>query len=176
MQIDQWRELGLTLQFEFILPEEEHLMLAGINQTYRPSTGITSAKYRNSIHRFGAGDIYKDNLVSTIIPEYFQSVIDKLLAEKLIAAAPDAVTVNEYLTGQSIHPHIDAPEAGPVITVLSLLSPAIMLFSRGAESFEVELPPRSLVQMRGVIRNVWRHAILPVEATRYSVVFRGAAC
>ena len=170
------QKLGLTLLLEFISPEEEQQLLAGIAQTYRPSIGITSAKYRNSIHRFGVGDIYKDNLISSIIPAYFAPAINKLIAEKLIAGQPDAVTVNEYLAGQMIHPHIDAIVAGPVITVLSLLSPAVMVFTRGDERFEVGLPPRSLVQMREIIRTDWYHAILSVEATRYSIVFRGKSC
>lgn len=174
--INDWQNLGLTLLLDFISPEEEQQLLAGIAQTYRPSIGITSAKYRNSIHRFGVGDIYKDNLISNIIPDYFAPSINRLIAEKLIAGQPDAVTVNEYLTGQMIHPHIDAPVAGPVITVLSLLSPAVMVFTRGAERFEVGLPARSLVQMRDEIRTDWHHAILPVEATRYSIVFRGKSC
>jgi hypothetical protein len=174
--INDWQKLGLTLLLDFISPEEEQQLLAGIASTYRPSIGITSAKYRNSIHRFGAGDIYKDNLISNVVPDYFTTSINRLIAENLTAGQPDAVTVNEYLTGQMIHPHIDAREAGPVITVLSLLSPAVMVFTRGADRFEVGLPPRSLVQMRDEIRNDWHHAILPVEATRYSIVFRGKDC
>jgi len=174
--IDDWQKRGLTLQLDFISSEEEQQLLDGIAGTYRPSIGITSAKYRNSIHRFGAGDIYKDNIISSMIPAYFSPVISKLISNKLISGQPDAVTVNEYLAGQQIHPHIDAVEAGPVITVLSLLSPAVMLFTRGVAGFEVGLPPRSLVQMRDEIRNDWYHAILPVEATRYSIVFRGKGC
>jgi alkylated DNA repair dioxygenase AlkB len=174
--IADWQKLGLTLLPDFISPEEEQQLLAGIAQTYRPSIGIVSAKHRNSIHRFGAGDIYKDNLVSAVIPDYFAPAINRLIAEKLIAGQPDAVTVNEYLAGQQIQPHIDAREAGPVITVLSLLSPAVMIFTNGSDRFEVGLPPRSLVQMRDVIRADWHHAILPVEDKRYSIVFRGKSC
>jgi alkylated DNA repair dioxygenase AlkB len=174
--IADWQKLGLTLLLDFISLEEEQQLVDGIASTYRPSIGITSAKYRNSIHRFGVGDIYKDNLISNVIPDYFAPSINKLVAEQHIAGQPDAVTVNEYLAGQRIHPHIDAPEAGPVITVLSLLSPAVMVFTCGDAKFEIGLPPRSLVQMRDVIRTDWYHAILPVEATRYSIVFRGKSC
>jgi hypothetical protein len=35
-----------------------------------------------------------------------------------------------------------------------------------------ELNPRSLVQMKDEIRNEWTHEILPVQDTRYSIVFR----
>jgi alkylated DNA repair dioxygenase AlkB len=174
--IADWQKLGLTLLPDFISLEEEKQLVDGIASTYRPSLGMVSAKHRNSIHRFGDGDIYKDNLVSNVIPDYFAPAINKLIAQQLIAGQPDAVTVNEYLAGQQIHPHIDAREAGPVITVLSLLSPAVMLFTHGDDKFEVGLPPRSLVQMRDVIRTDWHHAILPVESTRYSIVFRGREC
>lgn len=170
--IDLWAHHGLTFLSEFITPAVEQSILAVVANP----VGVKSGTGRNSIRRYGLGDVYRDNLVSSAIPECFAPVIAQLLAEQLIAAPPEAVTVNEYLAGQSIQPHIDGKAAGPVITVLSLLSPAVMVFTRGAESFEVGLPPRSLTQMRDAARNEWEHAILPVEATRYSIVFRGKSC
>lgn len=168
--------LGLTLVHNFISAEEEQELLAGIAQTANVCRKTGSKMYRNSIQRFGDMSVFGDNAVSAEIPGYFELVIARLLAETFIAARPDAITVNEYVTGQTIHPHIDAPKAGPVITVLSMLSPAVMVFTRDHERFEVALPPRSLVQMRGIIRNDWHHAILPVSRLRYSVVFRGQNC
>lgn len=174
--IKNWQHLGLSLVHDFISEQEEQQILAGIAQTAGRGVKPISKVYRNSIQRFGDTSIYSDNSIAADIPEYFAPVLDRLLSEQLIAAKPDAVTVNEYVTGQIIHPHIDAPAAGPVITVLSLLSPAMMAFTLGHERFEVKLPARSLVQMRDTIRNDWKHEILPVAALRYSVVFRGRAC
>ena len=168
--------LGLTLVHSFISETEEQDILAGIAQTANVNRKTGSKVYRNSIQRFGDTSIFGDNAVSAELPGYFEPVIARLLAETFIADRPDAITVNEYVTGQTIHPHIDAPKAGPVITVLSLLSPAVMVFTRDQERFEVALPPRSLVQMRGVIRNDWHHEILPVAQLRYSIVFRGKNC
>jgi hypothetical protein len=167
--IADWQKLGLTLLLDFISSEEEQQLVDGIVSTYRPSIGMTSAKYRNSIHRFGDGDIYKDNLVSAVIPDYFAPAINKLIAAQLIAGQPDAVTVNEYLAGQRIHPHIDAPEAGPVITVLSLLSPAVMLFTCGDDKFEVidsnvmdaeDIEDNNNVIVDPVVYAAWTHPFL----------------
>jgi alkylated DNA repair dioxygenase AlkB len=84
--------------------------------------------------------------------------------------------MNQYLIKQAILAHIDLPEGGEVITVLSLLSPATMVFRyrQTERMFSVPLPPRSLVQMRDEIRYNWTHEILPVESTRYSLVFRNS--
>jgi alkylated DNA repair dioxygenase AlkB len=173
-------ELGLTILPDFITAAEEQDLLAGIAQTAdlaKPAMGNRQGRemYRNSIQRFGCNKIYPGNHISKSIPAYFEPVIAKLLAAQLLRGQPDAITVNEYLTGQSIQPHIDSKDAGPVITVLSLLSDATMLFELGAQDFTVELPARCLTQMRGVIRADWQHSILPVNSRRYSIVFRGRA-
>lgn len=90
----------------------------------------------------------------------------------LMPIRPDSVSVNEYLSGQGIAPHIDSRESGRTITVLSLVSEATMVFSKGEEKKRIELPPRCLLQMRDEARIIWKHAIEPVKHTRYSVVFR----
>lgn len=85
---------------------------------------------------------------------------------------PDSITINEYHKGQSISPHVDSKSSGEVISVLSILSEATMVFRKGVSKETVLLNPRSLVQMRGEIRNLWEHSIEPVKSTRYSIVFR----
>jgi alkylated DNA repair dioxygenase AlkB len=180
MTPEDFYKLGLSLVPDFITPEEEQALLAGIAQTAQHAKPVmgsaaTKARYRNSIQRFGCNKLYPGNHISKEIPEYFNPVIAKLVAGKFLRQPPDAITVNEYLTGQKIQPHIDSPEAGPVITVLSLLSDATMLFELGERQFTVELPVRCITQMRGIIRSDWLHSILPVQSRRYSIVFRGVA-
>jgi hypothetical protein len=111
-------------------------------------------------------------MVSSEIPEYLQKLSDRLVAEKLLELMPDSVSVNEYLKGQAIEPHVDDKTSGRVITVLSLMAPATMVFARAAQTFALELPPRSIVKMCGEGRDLWTHAIPPVSAHRYSIVFR----
>jgi alkylated DNA repair dioxygenase AlkB len=115
---------------------------------------------------------YKSNMVSNKIPEYFNSVLDKLIQQNLLEKTPDSVSVNEYFSGQSITPHIDSKTSGKIITILSLMNEATMVFERNKEKHSLLLPARSLVQMKNEIREQWLHSIPPVKNTRYSIVFR----
>lgn len=163
--------LGLTLHPEFITAAEEAELLAVI-RTYMPARQRNGVNARNAVVRFGSCKPFKD-VRDSKIPAPFADLCAKLASEGYTPTAPDAVTVNEYYPPQVIGPHIDPPQCGPVITVLSLASPATMVFTKEKEdNLMVELLPRSLVQMRDVIRYEWQHEIAPVRALRYSVVFR----
>lgn len=164
--------LGLTLALDFITPEEEQALLPKLivpaNIPYKESNG------RSTIQRYGDASAYANYVVSATIPEHFALLGARLMAQNRVTYFPDSITVNEYQPGDLIPAHIDAPRAGRVITVLSLGSPATMVFAlKGtATQYSVILQPRSIAQMRGDLRYVWTHEILPVTDTRYSVVFR----
>ena len=165
--MSQLFQLGLFLATDFISPDEEQAILASI-----PRPEATDTKERNSIFRYGRKHIYTNAFVSKVIPEPIQAVANRLVEKGLLDAVPTCVTVNQFHKGQIIKPHFDDPKCGPVITVLSLLSTATMRFHKGDETLPVELPPRSLVQMRGDTRSIWQHSIDSVAEERYSVVFR----
>jgi alkylated DNA repair dioxygenase AlkB len=155
------------MTLDFISPEEEIELLKHLAN--KPPKKTTE---RNSIHRFGSEAPYKGNLVSKSIPAYFNFAIDKAMEQGLLTVRPDSVSVNEYKTGQQISPHIDSATSGPVISIVSLLSEATMVFRFKTKTHRVVLPPRSLVQMKDEIRTKWMHSIEPVKADRYSVVLR----
>lgn len=157
----------LNLIQEFITLKEEQDILAQIKKFERKRT-----KDRNSIQRFGSKLPYASNMVSESIPEYLNSICEKLFELNLVSKKPDSVTINEYLVGQGIDYHIDSNSSGEKITILSLLSPAVMNFKKSQENFDIELPARTLIQMSDELRYKWQHAIKPVEDTRYSIVFR----
>jgi alkylated DNA repair dioxygenase AlkB len=161
------KNLGVDLFLDFITQAEEDFLLKNINKSSCKST-----KGRNSIQRFGSSMPYKSNMVSNKIPEYFNSVLDKLIQQNLLEKTPDSVSVNEYFSGQSITPHIDSKTSGKIITILSLMNEATMVFERNKEKHSLLLPARSLVQMKNEIREQWLHSIPPVKNTRYSIVFR----
>jgi alkylated DNA repair dioxygenase AlkB len=166
---------GLTLVRDFVSQAEEQALLLEFSQS--PHRQHFATDQRNSIWRYGDDRAYKNYVISPTIPANLQALGARLVAQGLLDVEPNHVTVNEYLQGQTISAHIDAPKAGPVITVLSLGVPATMVFARPNTNTRrsVVLPPRSLVQMRGDLRLVWTHEILPVPGTRYSLVFRGGA-
>lgn len=165
-------DLGLTLVLDFITPEEEQALLPKLFVSTKFSYKETSG--RSTIQRYGDSSAYSNWVVSPIVPEHFAALGARLMERNLATYLPDSVTVNEYQTGDKISAHIDAPRSGRVITVLSLGTPATMVFAlQGTHTkHSVVLPPRSIAQMRGEIRNTWTHEILPVADKRYSVVFR----
>ena len=163
--------LGLALYSEFITESEEAELLLHIRM-YMPDRPRTGVRDRNAIVRFGSPKPFKDVLDGKI-PAHLDWLCVKLAQAQHTHVKPDSITINEYYPGQAIKPHIDPAQAGPVITVLSLASPATMVFTKQDEAdIVVELPPRSLVQMRNEIRYEWQHEIKPVSALRYSMVFR----
>lgn len=85
----------------------------------------------------------------------------------------NSITLNEYLRGQRIAPHIDSPAFGDV-AILSLLADVTMRFtSPVGEMRDFLLPRRSLAVMSGELRHKWKHETLPLESDiRYSIVYR----
>lgn len=163
-----YNKLGLIIIENFINQEEESLLVSNFKETKIKKI----SKGRNNIQRFGPNAPYKGNLISRTIPEYFNFILNRLEEQKLVDYKPTSITINEYHIGQGIAPHIDNNQSGDVITILSLLSDAIMVFSKKKENFNVELKSRSLCQMKDNIRYDWNHEIKPVTKKRYSIVFR----
>jgi alkylated DNA repair dioxygenase AlkB len=163
-------DIGLSLYADFITVEEEAALIATLNNTERKKQLKTSG--RSSVQRFGSNIPYNSFMQAKYVPDYLDNYSERLLAHNLLLTKPDSVSINEYERGQTIQPHVDSKNSGAIITVLSLESAAIMRFDREKLTFDVELPKRSLVQMRGEIRDIWLHSILPVPGHRYSVVFR----
>jgi alkylated DNA repair dioxygenase AlkB len=163
------QQLGLSIIDDFISIEEESSILNIIDDK---KDRVAKQKERNSIKRYGSNVPYPANIVSKTIPDYLENINLKIFESGLIKQKPDSISINEYLKGQEIKPHIDSMTSGEVIIVLSLLSNAIMKFNKKNEFFLVELKARSLVVMRNEIRYKWMHSIFPVENKRYSIVFR----
>lgn len=167
----------LTLIEDFISHDEERALLDAIVANIPTGTERRKTGSRNIVQRWGSVVPYRNDVLSDVIPDHFQFLLDRLVQHKHVSQRPDSVTMNQYLTMQAILPHIDAKDGGSVITVLSLGSSADMVFRLAGNQFQVTLPPRSLVQMRDEIRYNWTHEILPVVKMRYSLVFRcGAEC
>lgn len=106
------------------------------------------------------------------IPSWLDFVVNRIMEQGLLPERPDHVTINEYQKGQSIDWHIDSKSSGPVITVLSLKSDAVMGVRHGDQTVQHPISGRSLLQMTDKERWESEHCILPVEDLRYSIVFR----
>lgn len=87
----------------------------------------------------------------------------------------DSVTVNEYAPGRGIGPHVDSRVFGDCIEILSLGSPAEIVFEKKDDPrspMRFQLYARSLFRMNGEIRYAWTHQVPAVRHKRWSVVFR----
>lgn len=161
---------GLTLIQEFLTAAEEQTLIPLL--LVPEVVGLRTQPKRNRVQRYGSAVPYNSHILSATIPAHFLAIGRQLVVQQLLPTLPDSVTINEYLKGDIIPAHVDAPAGGPVITVLSLGGHATMLLKRQEKSYTVALPPRSLLQLRDELRYKWTHEITPVAATRYSVVFR----
>lgn len=168
MSLEELSSLGLSIIPDFITAEEELELLNFIG----PANAKGKTSGRNTIKRYGSALPYSSNMVSSAVPEQLDKYCQKLVDAKLLDIKPDSVTVNEYLQGQVITPHIDSKSSGAVITVLSLKSEATMVLTKGKCKQSVVLLPRMLLQMKDDIRNKWMHSVDPVKDIRYSIVFR----
>lgn len=157
---------GLSIIYDFISNQEEKELLV-----FLPNSSINKSQSR-IVQRYGSDRPYNNAIVSSEIPDYLDKFAIRLHQQKLVANKPDSVSINEYHIGKVIVPHIDSPESGEIISILSLMSSATMLFEKNRDRINIELPPRSLVQLQGESRYQWKHSIEPVKAKRYSIVFR----
>lgn len=107
---------------------------------------------------------------------------------------PDQVCLQQYAPGTGIPPHVDTHGPFDQLYALSLGSPVYMQFRDGSsgERVDVDLVPRSMLQMSGDSRLHWTHGIkarktdlLPDgtvrwRETRWSLTYRwlrpGAMC
>jgi len=85
----------------------------------------------------------------------------------------DSWTVNEYPPQHTIKPHFDAEKFDDRISILSLGADSqIQFISPNSYRAMFKLPARSLASMWGDLRWKWKHATLPADGWRYSVVYR----
>jgi alkylated DNA repair dioxygenase AlkB len=167
----KYENLGLFVYESFISDQNHDFLVENIEKELKIHTA-EGYMDRNNVLRYGNKEMCENNHISNEIPLYIDTVCDKLIDENILKHKPNTININEYLKGDFIAPHIDRIASGPIVTILSLNSEAKMVFSNNKETFELILLPKMLIQMKSVIRWHWRHSILPVENTRYSVVFR----
>jgi alkylated DNA repair dioxygenase AlkB len=146
--------------------EEELLLLEFLAKTEKDS------KLSNDRNVIRYGNSVYGNEILNPIPDYLLSLIYKLIDQKILDALPEDVTVNTYYPGNKIIPHIDKIDAGPVITVLSLLSDAKLILTYGTKKEVIILPSRSVIQLKDLYRTHWKHSIEKLEHKRISIVFR----
>ncbi|XP_055856465.1 alkylated DNA repair protein alkB homolog 8 isoform X2 [Episyrphus balteatus] len=159
---------GTILIENFVTPDEESVLLASINND-SPIVVVGSLKNR-SVKHFGYEFLYGSNLVDpskpleTKIPKECDILWERLGQKQpsLKSFKPDQLTVNQYMPGHGIPPHVDTHSAfdDPILS-LSLESDVVMDFRKNGQRVSVLLPQRSLLIMSGECRYDWTHGITP---------------
>ncbi|XP_046486288.1 alkylated DNA repair protein alkB homolog 8 [Neodiprion pinetum] len=156
---------GLRLIEEFITLEEEDFLLKFLDWT-ETGTNPSELKHRQVKHfgyefRYDTNKVDPDNPIAPI-PESYKFLLTRFKEHQCGNYDYDQLTINRYLPGQGIPPHIDthSPFEDTILS-LSLGSPCVMEFKRGEERRLVFLSSRSLLVMSGEARYAWIHGIVP---------------
>ena len=156
----------LTPELNVISVEEETELLNALVEAENKGIVINNRigiRYGNSIY---------GNTELEPIPNYLLNLCNKLIDKKILDVLPEDVSINIYYPGNKMLPHIDKIDAGPVITILSLLSDANLILTYGSKKEIVLLLSRSVIQLKDKYRTHWKHSIEKVNDKRISIVFR----
>ncbi|XP_012216254.1 alkylated DNA repair protein alkB homolog 8 isoform X2 [Linepithema humile] len=158
---------GLVLIENFITEEQEETLLRMIN--WEECESVSSQLKHRQVKHFGYEFEYGRNIVNPdepIVPipqdyRFLQTMFDKYGHKYTY----DQLTINKYLPGQGIPPHIDTHSVfEDAILSLSLGSACVMNFKRETQKVDVFLPARSLLIMTGEVRYAWTHGICPRQS------------
>ncbi|KAE8382761.1 hypothetical protein BDV26DRAFT_253095 [Aspergillus bertholletiae] len=173
------RPHGILWQEDFITEAHEEKLIS----IFQHELSWPSRSGRLALH-YGYSFDYTtfgidQNIPYKEFPEWLQPLIPTTEGRP-----PEQVCLQYYPPGSGIPPHVDAHMAYDQLYALSLGAPIMMQFRRGEERVDVDLRPRSLMQMTGEARLFWSHGIkkrktdtLPdgtvrSRADRWSITYR----
>lgn len=158
----------ITITPNYLTQQESDSIVEYLNRLFSES----KKGFNRSVRRFGLTRSYGSDKVSDIIPDTLKYLADKLVDDGYCEEIRH-VTVNRYEPGQTIPFHVDSPEAGAKITIISLASDAVLQFKDKKNKLDsYDVPARSLTQFSDEHRYELQHSIKPVSKLRYSIVFR----
>ncbi|KAI3653384.1 hypothetical protein MP228_001331 [Amoeboaphelidium protococcarum] len=149
---------GLQYVNEFLTKTEEQELIDILYQQKWCGRGIhPNAEMKRRLQFYGYVFSYRYRIVTSRAPNAPQPLKDAVSSVEQVVDDGDLmkrypfnmVLINEYELGQGIMAHNDAPLIfGPIIAIISLLSPCIISFFRGDERRDIVLEPRSLLIMQ----------------------------
>ena len=171
---------GFVYEREFISPDEEKMLLAGIEQLPFAEIRMRGAVAKRRAAHFGHGYEYDTGRIGpgSKIPEFLLP-LRRRVGEFAGREAEEfaELLVTDYPAGAGIGWHRDAP-AFDIVVGVSLFSECTMQFRRwpvekgGERALPQVLEPRSAYILRGPSRSCWQHQIPPTREGRLSLTFR----
>ena len=157
---------GLTYITEYISPEAERALLSGVAECGWHESNKGDRMSRR-IHHFGYPYKYPADGIDTArrlgdLPGWCHGVIRDMLEDGHVPHSPDQLTVNEYLPGQGIAPHVDSVDTiDEHIAVISLGSSCVMNYTDclSQRRHPLLVQPRSLMVISGDARYKFTHHI-----------------
>lgn len=158
-ELSQFKELpikpaGIIWQDDFVSPKhEKHLISIFLNELKWPDhSGRLSLHYGYTFD-YKTFDIDPD-IPYKEFPDWLQPLIPTTESRP-----PDQICLQYYPPGSGIPPHVDAHRAYDQLYALSFGAPVMMKFRRGEQRVDIDLTPRSMMQMTGDARLYWTHGI-----------------
>eukprot|EP00796_Vickermania_ingenoplastis_P005528 gene5528-3987_t len=109
-------------------------------------------------------------------PSSFIGIVERMEKDEIVPKGwLNNQTANLYEPGDFIRAHVDNLFVyDDIFAILSLGGNALARFVhvQSGEELDIVIPDRSLYLMSGPARYVYFHMVLPVEAQRFSIVFR----
>jgi len=174
---------GLSYIDNFITIEEEKQLIESINSlTWNNDLSRRTQHYGHKyIYAFKSNQ--NNDGFSPIIPQFLLDLFFKVRSTGFgsdVDISKLQIIINEYKCGQGISPHIDDPKQfGDWVIGISLGSDCIMNFNKNIETVPQKLKQRSIYQMIGDARIIYKHEIPPRQSdngikrqTRISITFR----
>jgi hypothetical protein len=156
-------EFGLTIFPGYLQAFEQAELRRGYVDVYTRR----SASIRQSDGRFQLPPLPQSS---------FMKLVDRLEQDLIVPAGHlNNQTANLYEPGDFIRAHIDNLFVyDDIFAIASMGSNALMKFVhvQNGEELEAMIPDNSVYIMSGPARYVYFHMVLPVEAQRFSIVFR----
>lgn len=159
---------GLSYIPDWISPNNEAELISIIDQQPWMSDLKRRVQHYGYVYDYKARNVTRDLYLGEL-PDWLQSLAQKLVSDGLFQTTPDQVIINEYLPSQGISAHIDCiPCFGGTIASLSLGSLCVMDFCKGVEKYSLMLQPSSLLVLSDSVRYEWQHGIAARKTDKHN--------
>ena len=176
---------GMVLLYDWLNEEEESNLARMLEKGVWSDQQISNRRLQHFGYVFDYMTRKCNEDLRVEFPPYLTALQNKL---QILREVPwDQATVNEYVVGAGISPHVETHSAfAENVVSISLLSDIVMNFHDGLQqrpSISLCLPRRSLLLLSGEARYRWKHGIsfkksdvldgvLCPRSLRYSITFR----